>query len=454
MKKMYPVFFLVLLPILLMSVTQSNLLKKNRIYSVNDFLVPLIDNTINPISRDGNWRLHKEYHPIYNNNGELIPDELKTYYYSAYNPDRNDSTVVSLYAGSDIWIRTDRLMFDYYAVDENLSDASDYYVPENIIRSKVEGIYNEAGNLTDMIKYSYYDDRVLHPVTHTIVNYYVNHISSYVTHYESGYYPASFRIRKNLITDGAGRVISEEEKETEDLVTWYDSNRIFYSYHEDDTSNGLDYTNFIKHNYVRKTFDNIMGEYVVMQTGMLSSVQKQYVEEGAWVDEARFLYDYDNQDRVVTITVQTAPGLNTYWFNLYRQNYHYDVNGNLSEMKLQSWSDTNGWGAERYGVIYEWEQFVSAVDNVVNPVSANLSVYPNPFKTEINISLQTKSKAPVNINIYNLKGQLVTSIESFKSTTINWDGKDKEGRAVCSGIYFVKASLEGKTVTRKVIRVN
>jgi flagellar hook assembly protein FlgD len=58
------------------------------------------------------------------------------------------------------------------------------------------------------------------------------------------------------------------------------------------------------------------------------------------------------------------------------------------------------------------------------------------------------------MNIYNVAGQLVRSYEGMGNVGLNlitWDGKDNEGNAVSSGVYFYKLSAGSFTATSKMI---
>ncbi len=68
--------------------------------------------------------------------------------------------------------------------------------------------------------------------------------------------------------------------------------------------------------------------------------------------------------------------------------------------------------------------------------------YPNPFNptTEIAFSIPTASK--VNISIYNVLGQQITTLVNRElnagSYSISWNGLDAAGNTISSGIYFYK----------------
>lgn len=82
--------------------------------------------------------------------------------------------------------------------------------------------------------------------------------------------------------------------------------------------------------------------------------------------------------------------------------------------------------------------------------------YPNPFNSTTIISLQLREPADISVNIYNIRGQLVRSIEpGFHSTgklTILWDGRDIDGNVMSTGVYFYRMIINGNiTGTRKML---
>ena len=93
--------------------------------------------------------------------------------------------------------------------------------------------------------------------------------------------------------------------------------------------------------------------------------------------------------------------------------------------------------------------FVSNTPNNITEASLMLKQsYPNPFrlndfaKASLKISYNLPKNGHVNLKIYNMKGQLVkTLINDFKDKgehTAVWNGKDKFGKKIASGIYLYK----------------
>jgi hypothetical protein len=97
-----------------------------------------------------------------------------------------------------------------------------------------------------------------------------------------------------------------------------------------------------------------------------------------------------------------------------------------------------------------------------NSLGAN---YPNPFNPSTVISFQvggdifqnTERMAlhPVNISIYNVKGQKVrTLIDDMFPTgehSVVWNGTDDSGKSVSSGVYFYRMNTDRYSATRKMI---
>ncbi|MDD4147453.1 MAG: carboxypeptidase regulatory-like domain-containing protein, partial [Candidatus Cloacimonetes bacterium] len=81
--------------------------------------------------------------------------------------------------------------------------------------------------------------------------------------------------------------------------------------------------------------------------------------------------------------------------------------------------------------------------------------YPNPFNPETTISFSVMNDGPVNIDIYNVKGQLVrTLVKDVKAAgdhTVVWKGTDNNGRAVSSGVYYYKMTTGKYSSTKKMI---
>jgi len=85
-------------------------------------------------------------------------------------------------------------------------------------------------------------------------------------------------------------------------------------------------------------------------------------------------------------------------------------------------------------------------------VTKLLTAFPNPFNPSTNIRFQLKESAPVKIEIFNIKGQLIRMFEESHVNPgyhqISWDGRDANGRPAASGVYFYRMS-SGQYVSSK-----
>jgi len=117
--------------------------------------------------------------------------------------------------------------------------------------------------------------------------------------------------------------------------------------------------------------------------------------------------------------------------------------------------------------IYIWEgqtttlnftlQSDSALGDETEPVTCTqlLGNFPNPFNPETTIRYYLHEAAHVKLGIYNQKGQLLrvlaTETKEPGDHSILWDGRDKSGTNVSSGIYYYCLQTGGTSFTRKML---
>jgi hypothetical protein len=100
-------------------------------------------------------------------------------------------------------------------------------------------------------------------------------------------------------------------------------------------------------------------------------------------------------------------------------------------------------------------------DNDLCPITTLHQCYPNPGyfsddRIQINIPFSIAQPAFVEINIYNSRGQFIRQLVSHYlasgSHLTGWDGKDRQNRAVASGVYFYRMN-SGKTCEQKKLLI-
>ena len=92
--------------------------------------------------------------------------------------------------------------------------------------------------------------------------------------------------------------------------------------------------------------------------------------------------------------------------------------------------------------------------------TALLQNYPNPFNPETWMPYILSADSPVTISIYRASGQLVRTLSLghqkqgaylFRNRAAYWDGRNDEGEAVGSGVYFYELRAGDFSATRKMV---
>jgi hypothetical protein len=92
------------------------------------------------------------------------------------------------------------------------------------------------------------------------------------------------------------------------------------------------------------------------------------------------------------------------------------------------------------------------------PVSFSLSQnYPNPFSAGTTIKYSLAEAVEVSIKVYNLSGQLVevlvNEVQQPGNFTLNWDGKDENGKHMASGVYIYQMNAGSFQSAKKMVLV-
>jgi M6 family metalloprotease-like protein len=105
-----------------------------------------------------------------------------------------------------------------------------------------------------------------------------------------------------------------------------------------------------------------------------------------------------------------------------------------------------------------WTGDFTPIDDPNNPVIVKndlLPNFPNPFNPETTLSFSLKNRQFTCLDIYNVRGQKVTTLVQTTLDSgayqITWKGTDDFGKKVASGIYFSKLSIGNDTFTRKML---
>ena len=98
---------------------------------------------------------------------------------------------------------------------------------------------------------------------------------------------------------------------------------------------------------------------------------------------------------------------------------------------------------------------VSDHPSVVNPNDIGLVSYPNPFNSDVILTLEGSRGGDEIIEIFDIQGRLVRKLELNASKggdkTAIWDARDSSGRSLSSGIYFARVETRAAGRTIKMI---
>jgi hypothetical protein len=97
--------------------------------------------------------------------------------------------------------------------------------------------------------------------------------------------------------------------------------------------------------------------------------------------------------------------------------------------------------------------------NPANPQTFHLSQnYPNPFNPETNIKYRVDRNDNVSLNVYNISGEVIATLidnrfHSAGTHEVKWNGRNKTGDFVASGVYFYRLTQGNNVSTKKMMLV-
>ncbi len=133
---------------------------------------------------------------------------------------------------------------------------------------------------------------------------------------------------------------------------------------------------------------------------------------------------------------------------------HLQISQTPDSKYFISWLDNRNRAYLPYVQCFDYSTHeVDPVD--VLAFSPSLSNYPNPFNPETTISYSIPQKGRVKIEVFNVRGQKVTTLvnesQEAGNHSVVWNGRDKSDKACSSGIYFYRLETGSHTKTRKML---
>ena len=87
-----------------------------------------------------------------------------------------------------------------------------------------------------------------------------------------------------------------------------------------------------------------------------------------------------------------------------------------------------------------------------------LDVSPQPFNPQTRLRFVVPAAGPVSITIYDVLGREIrTLVEEHNMPSgiyfYTWDGEDKHGIGVGTGVYFCRLNAGGQSAVRKLVLI-
>ncbi|MDD3050732.1 MAG: FlgD immunoglobulin-like domain containing protein [Candidatus Cloacimonetes bacterium] len=171
---------------------------------------------------------------------------------------------------------------------------------------------------------------------------------------------------------------------------------------------------------------------------------------------ASVFYKLDSADEFSEITATLNAGIWSVILPEITENFSYYLSGSSVSGNFQF--DTTLPESAPEELFYVECQPVGHQEENIEP-GFSLSNYPNPFTASgsadgnrydqvTTISFSITDDALVDLSVFNIKGQRIRKLEEsfYRKGThlIGWNGKDDSGRAVGSGIYLFRLSIDDK----------
>ena len=102
-------------------------------------------------------------------------------------------------------------------------------------------------------------------------------------------------------------------------------------------------------------------------------------------------------------------------------------------------------------------QGITAADAAPGPRTRLIGARPNPFNPATEILFEIPRAMHVSLVVYDVAGRRVRELASGYRDAglhrVRWNGTDRSGRAVSSGVYYARLRVEGDEQTRPLTLV-
>jgi hypothetical protein len=82
--------------------------------------------------------------------------------------------------------------------------------------------------------------------------------------------------------------------------------------------------------------------------------------------------------------------------------------------------------------------------------------FPNPFQNDLNLNIYLPKQVRTTMEVFDLQGRRVDVVNYGNLDSgyhqLNWEGREKDGQALSSGIYFIRLVAGEEVMTQKVFK--
>jgi hypothetical protein len=138
---------------------------------------------------------------------------------------------------------------------------------------------------------------------------------------------------------------------------------------------------------------------------------------------------------------------------------------NYSEIYLSGqWRKIGDAFSSPYNLLLKSEtiryDILNAIEGPTEKIASRFELYqnfPNPFNPSTNIRFMLTRQGTVNLTVFDVLGReiitLVDEVEKAGMHEISWNGKNRHGNQVPTGIYFYRLKSDEGVITRKMLLV-
>jgi len=216
-------------------------------------------------------------------------------------------------------------------------------------------------------------------------------------------------------------------------------------------------------------WDRFHCTYAMGSAKLVGNVQTLVGQTGGLTDGMSFPYDYQNDpDQFIGKIGPDDPGTELLWTDQSAEDrgtvYVDPVNGAHRYMVPVLLGGTTGGSYPSTHVEYVTRLLddlsligTTGVEDGLVAASHRLDQNsPNPFNPTTSVHYFVASEnAQVRLAVYDARGRKVTTLVEGRSDAgehaVVWDGTDSRGRKVSSGIYFLRAEIDGWRNARKMV---